>query len=84
MCGHGPPWTQPGATGYSRRDVIIETENLSKKKTIQVSISILHALEEVHRAGWLHLNMKPINICVCGTEETRHKVFLVDFRRAER
>ena len=59
-------------------------ENLSKKTIIQVGISLLHALEEIHRSGWLHLSMKPQNICIGGTEATRHKVYIVDFGRAEK
>ena len=51
---------------------------------IQVGISLLHSLEEIHRAGWLHLSTKPVNICIGETPETRHKVYYVDFGRAEK
>ena len=56
----------------------------SRKTIIQVGISLLHALEEIHRSGWLHLSMKPHNLCIGGTEATRHKVYIVDFGRAEK
>jgi hypothetical protein len=49
-----------------------------------MGISRLHALEEIHRAGWLQLSMKSSNFCVGGTQETRHKVYILDFGRAEK
>jgi len=60
------------------------SEKMSRKTIIQVGISLLHALEEIHRSGWLHLSMKPHNLCLGGTKATRHKVYIVDFGRAEK
>jgi serine/threonine protein kinase len=58
--------------------------NPSRKTIIQVGISLLHSLEEIHRSGWLHLSTKPHNLCMGGTEATRHKMYIVDFGRAEK
>ena len=55
----------------------------SLKTTMQIALSILTAYEQIHQTGWLHLSTKPLNFCVGGTPETRHKVYAVDFGRAE-
>ena len=62
----------------------LRTSHISLKSRIQIGISLLYGLEEIHRAGWLHLSMKPVNLCIGGTATTRHKVYYVDFGRAEK
>jgi len=44
----------------------------------------LTAYEQIHKAGWLHLTTKPINFCVGGTIDTCHKIYAIDFGRAQR
>jgi len=74
-----------GPDVYSlQRALGIGNQYISMKSILQIGISLLHSLEEIHRAEWLHLSMKPINICIGGTPETRHKVYYVDFGRAEK
>ena len=59
-------------------------ETFSCKTIIQIGLSLLTAYEQLHNAGWLHLTTKPENFCIGGTSATRHKVYLVDFGRAEK
>src|SRR5271154_2587892 len=73
-----------GPDVYSLQKALGSHHDISMKSIIQVGISLLHSLEEIHRAGWLHLSTKPVNICIGGTPETRHKVYYVDFGRAEK
>lgn len=55
----------------------------SLKTTMQIALSILTAYEQIHGTGRLHLSTKPLNFCIGGTPETRHKIYAVDFGRAE-
>ena len=56
----------------------------SVKTLLQVAISLLTAYEQIHKTGWLHLTPKPVNFCIGGTSQTKHKIYVVDFGRAQR
>ena len=56
---------------------------MSEKTIMQIGLSLLTAYEQIHRSGWLHLTTKPINFCIGGTAGTRHKIYAVDFGRAQ-
>ena len=58
--------------------------NMSLKSTLQIGISLLTAYQQMHQTGWLHLTSKPINFCIGGTAETRHKIYAIDFGRAQK
>ena len=58
--------------------------NMSLKTSLQIGISLLTAYEQMHQTGWLHLTSKPINFCIGGTAETRHKIYAIDFGRAQK
>ena len=51
---------------------------------MQIGLSLITAYEQIHRAGWLHLTTKPINFCIGGTLQTHHKVYAIDFGRAQK
>jgi serine/threonine protein kinase len=55
----------------------------SIKTALQVGLSAVTAYEQMHSAGWLHLTTKPINFCIGGTAETKHKAYVIDFGRAQ-
>jgi serine/threonine protein kinase len=55
----------------------------SIKTALQVGMSAVTAYEQMHRSGWLHLTTKPINFCIGGTPETKHKAYVIDFGRAQ-
>ena len=57
--------------------------SFSPKTTMQIGLSLITAYEQIHRSRWLHLTTKPINFCIGGTPETRHKVYAIDFGRAQ-
>jgi serine/threonine protein kinase len=57
---------------------------MSPKTVLQIGISLLTAYEQMHEAGWLHLTTKPVNYCIGGTPETRQKIYIVDFGRAQK
>jgi len=54
------------------------------KTVCQVAVSLLTAYEQIHNTGWLHLTPKPWNFCIGGTSQTKHKIYIVDFGRAQR
>jgi len=54
------------------------------KTVCQVAVSLLTAYEQIHKTGWLHLTPKPWNFCIGGTSQTKHKIYIVDFGRAQR
>jgi hypothetical protein len=56
---------------------------MTMKTTLQIGLSLLKAYQHIHRTGWLHLTTKPANFCIGGTAETRQKIYVVDFGRAE-
>ena len=58
--------------------------DMSLKTTLQIGISLLTAYEQMHQTGWLHLTSKPINFCIGGTAETCHKIYAIDFGRAQK
>ena len=58
--------------------------SMSLKTTLQIGISLLTAYEQMHQTGWLHLTSKPINFCIGGTAENRHKIYAIDFGRAQK
>lgn len=62
----------------------IRYRNMSLKTTLQIGISLLTAYQQMHQTGWLHLTSKPINFCIGGTAETRHKIYAIDFGRAQK
>lgn len=57
---------------------------MSPKTILQIGVSLLHAYEQIHETGWLHLTTKPINFCIGGSVDTRHKIYAVDFGRAQK
>src|SRR5436190_1627953 len=60
-----------------------KSKTFSHKTTMQIGLSLITAYEQIHRSGWLHLTTKPVNFCIGGTRETRHKVYAIDFGRAQ-
>jgi serine/threonine protein kinase len=61
-----------------------KSNSFSSKTTMQIALSLITAYEQIHQSGWLHLTAKPINFCIGGTAETRHKVYAIDFGRAQK
>jgi len=61
----------------------LNTQKLSRKTILEIGMSLITAYEQIHEAGWLHLTTKPANFCIGGTKETRHKVYPIEFGRAQ-
>src|SRR5271154_702152 len=61
---------------------IMNGKPFSLKTTLQIGISLISCYEQIHRAGYIHHSTKPVNFCIGGTLETRHKIYVVDFGRA--
>ena len=70
--------------GPDLRTLLQCIESFSTKTTMQIGLSLITAYEQIHRSGWLHLTTKPINFCIGGTPETCHKVYAIDFGRAQK
>lgn len=56
----------------------------SVKTVLQIARSLITAYEQIHNAGWLHLTAKQVNYCIGGNPETKHKIYAIDFGRAQR
>lgn len=65
--------------GLSVRDVQLEQRNkrLSLKSVLQIGIQMVRRLEQLHKVGYVHADVKPGNMLV-GAEDPS-KIFLVDF-----
>ena len=61
-----------------------KNRRFSLKTVLQIAVSLLTAYEQLHNTGWLHLTAKPRNFCIGGTAATKHKIYAVDFGRAQR
>ena len=69
--------------GPDLRELSHPDNPFSVKTVLQVAISLLTAYEQIHKTGWLHLTPKPVNFCIGGTSQTKHKIYVVDFGRAQ-
>ena len=70
--------------GPDLRELSQRYKPFSVKTLLQVAISLLTAYEQIHKTGWLHLTPKPVNFCIGGTSQTKHRIYVVDFGRAQR
>ncbi|KAH7720809.1 CK1/TTBKL protein kinase [Aphelenchoides avenae] len=52
---------------------------LSKKTCGRIMIQAIAALRDMHKAGFLHRDVKPGNMCFGLTEHTKHRLVLIDY-----
>jgi serine/threonine protein kinase len=67
--------------GPSLRELIRERGSLSQRETVQIVEQIAGALDEAHRAGLVHRDVKPANILLA---EPGDHAYLCDFGLAKR
>lgn len=64
--------------GYSLNDIMSRFKRLSVCTVLKLGLQLVSILEEVHRRGVLHRDIKPGNFLI-GRGEYSDKLFLVDF-----
>lgn len=57
-------------------------KHFSAPTVLSIGLQILDRLESIHCKGVLHLDVKPANLLIGGTDSTSGTVFLVDFGTA--
>lgn len=77
----GRPWlVRDMAVGQSLTTLVRHLGPLGVRRAIPIAMGVAEALTEAHRAGALHLNLKPSNVFI----DERDKVKLVDFGIGQR
>ncbi|MCM4076359.1 serine/threonine-protein kinase [Paractinoplanes hotanensis] len=72
----GEPWiVMEALSGRTLADVLREDGPLAVERVRRVGLSLLDALEAVHRAGIVHRDVKPGNVQLCA----EGRVVLIDF-----
>ncbi len=66
-------------TGISLSDVIKKDGHVGVDRSIRIFIQACRALEQAHRAGVIHRDLKPGNIMLIETDEEKDFVKVVDF-----
>ncbi|KAH7700723.1 CK1/TTBKL protein kinase [Aphelenchoides avenae] len=54
-------------------------KRLSKKTCGRIMIQAIAGLRDMHKAGFLHRDVKPGNMCFSLTERTKHRLVLIDY-----
>ena len=75
---HERPAFATNRLGNSLHDYMARLKRFSIETIIKLAVELLKILEEIHRHGILHKDLKPSNILM-GIENQKNNVFLIDF-----
>lgn len=64
--------------GLSLQDHINNMKKFSMETVVKVAFKLLLILEQIHKRGFLHLDLNPENI-VCGTGKNKNEIYLTDY-----
>lgn len=62
---HQPYIVMEFVSGKQLKDLLEEEEKLSPKRTVAILTQVFSALEEAHKYGFIHRDLKPGNIMLC-------------------
>lgn len=65
--------------GEELSELLARVRTLSPERVETIARQVLMALDEAHRAGVIHRDLKPHNIYLCATEDGREHVKVFDF-----
>ncbi|BDA43535.1 probable casein kinase I isoform delta [Coccomyxa sp. Obi] len=65
-------------------DALSRCREITSDNFVQYALGMLEAVETVHKAGWVHLDIKPGNFCTSYCSSISDEVYIIDFGTALR